>query len=641
MMKSRGVLGWIAALSLGAVGCVDDAETSTTESEIGGWGAVLADGEFDAVGLLALPAATCTGTLIAERFVLTGSHCICPEAAQCESLPDVVTGSFTLFNVPRVGESTPGDVTYPVRQVFAHPNYEVAGYQQNDIAVIELGPVASGPAADVPPVPLATSTPSVGTSVTLVGYGEAGGLAPDGYHCLIGAGDKRAGTTTITQISNGGAGDLSYLYNTFNIHGCPQDSGGPAFAGPDGPIVGVNVSQNGGKVVANYLSLISRQVVSPGNHVTVFDLDDEAECDPFCPPVVPDPNSLYVDNMPDSQLGWLDPGDVQLTGDFRNTGSDQILYINRVGSTGGSNGLIKIASYADGFAPAAVLYWQAWNSPYHIGFNQFVNTNDKYLVGDFRGLGYDQLLMVNQAGSGPQFKVIDFTGAAPAARYSSTYTNDPLVGWHDADDTMVAGNFRGLGHDQVMLINRAGSDGRIVIVDLSDATVPAEWLYFEHHVDGVQLNGWTDVGDLAIAGDFRGLGYDQIMFVNRGGGTGRVLVADFHDGWFPAEWQYYEPYGGSSLLDGFHDSTVDVALAGDFRGLGYDQVAFVNRNAPWFNRALVADFADGVAPATATYLLTQAQSSPILSRIDTADSILAGDVTARGQDSLVSLKPTL
>jgi hypothetical protein len=61
------------------------------------------------------------------------------------------------------------------------------------------------------------------------------------------------------------------------------------------------------------------------------------------------------------------------------------------------------------------------------------------------------------------------------------------------------------------------------------------WRYFEAYSDGTQLSGWHDAGDLLLAGDFRNLGHDQVMFVNRGAGDHRLLVADFTDGAFPAE----------------------------------------------------------------------------------------------------------
>ena len=58
--------------------------------------------------------------------------------------------------------------------------------------------------------------------------------------------------------------------------------------------------------------------------------------------------------------------------------------------------------------------------------------------------------------------------------------------------------------------------------------------------------------------------------------AGRVLVADFGDGSPPAVVLYWENWGQSTLLNGWHDSD-DIQLVGDFRGVGRDQMLFVNR----------------------------------------------------------------
>ena len=261
--------------------------------------------------------------------------------------------------------------------------------------------------------------------------------------------------------------------------------------------------------------------------------------------------------------------------------------------------------------------------------------------------------MLNQSGAGEQIRIVDLGGIQPDPDpwYLSTYASEPLVGWHDPDDAILVGDFRGLGHDQVMFINRGGSQGRIAIVDFSDRNPPGEWVYFEGYDSSALLNGWHDANDRLVAGDFRGFGYDQVMFINNAGFHGRVLIADFHDGVPPAEIDYWEPWGGSSILDGFHDHAVDVVLAGTFTGQPHDVVAFVNRNAPWFNRVLVADFSDGVAPAEARFIQTQAQAAPILPRIDPGDLVLAGTLAPRvvvpipgvcrgGYDRLVTIERT-
>jgi hypothetical protein len=59
--------------------------------------------------------------------------------------------------------------------------------------------------------------------------------------------------------------------------------------------------------------------------------------------------------------------------------------------------------------------------------------------------------------------------------------------------------------------------------------------------------------DLQLVGDFMGLGRDQVLFINRSGGGGRVMIADFSGGQPPAQVRYWENWGQSPLLDGWHD----------------------------------------------------------------------------------------
>jgi hypothetical protein len=82
-----------------------------------------------------------------------------------------------------------------------------------------------------------------------------------------------------------------------------------------------------------------------------------------------------------------------------------------------------------------------------------------------------------------------------------------------------------------------------------------------------------------------GLGHDQIMFMNRSGEAGRVLVADF-GARAPAKLRYLEAWGASPLLNGWQDDD-DVHLAGRFRPGTHDALLM-------FNNALVTGQRDVV-----------------------------------------------
>jgi hypothetical protein len=185
--------------------------------------------------------------------------------------------------------------------------------------------------------------------------------------------------------------------------------------------------------------------------------------------------------------------------------------------------------------------------------------------------------------TGGRVMVADFSSGNPPAqgRYWENWGHNPLLnGWHDAEDLQLVGDFMGLGHDQVLFINRLNAnDGRVMIADFSDGNPPAEVRYWENWGENPLFNGWHDDGDLQLVGDFMGLGHDQVLFVNRqNANDGRVLIADFSSGNPPgAQIRYWENWGEHPLLNGWHDDD-DLQLVGDFTGSGHDEVLFINRS---------------------------------------------------------------
>ncbi len=302
------------------------------------------------------------------------------------------------------------------------------------------------------------------------------------------------------------------------------------------------------------------------------------------------PNIHYEEAWSASTLldGWHNPSDIKLAGDFRGLGYDQMLFIN----TSGVGGRVIITDYRDGAVPAEVRYHESWGQSGVL--NGWHDPEDLQLTGDFLNRGHDQVLFFNRSGTGGRVMISDFSdGAVPAeAGYHEAWgTPNSFEDCSDPDDKLYVGDFRGLGYDQVLCLNRSGTGARVKILDFSTGVAPAQVRYVEASGAFTVLDNLMDADDNQAVGDFRGLGYDQLLLVN-GGTTGTaMLIADFSDGVAPAEVRYSEAQGVSF----YPSALVHQILVGDFRGLGHDQVLYGNWSDPTYSTGIL-DFSDGVAP---------------------------------------------
>jgi hypothetical protein len=180
----------------------------------------------------------------------------------------------------------------------------------------------------------------------------------------------------------------------------------------------------------------------------------------------------------------------------------------------------------------------------------------------------------------PRVVAVDLAGGPQnvVIRYVEQPGDDPtLDGWTKVGDACLVGDFLNKGFDQVLLFNRDPQGGRFMIVSFASGEPPVGVLLSEEWGDSDWLDGWDDSAQLQLSGDFMGLGYDQVLFINRTGGGGRAMVVDFAPGAAGAKIRYYEPRGLNPWLDGI-DGDGRLRLVGDFAGIGRDQILFVERD---------------------------------------------------------------
>jgi hypothetical protein len=172
MMTIAALVGLLVTTS------VTGAHASTQEATpevVGGSAALIADAPWQ-VALLssaqtnAYDAQFCGGSLISTQWIITAAHCV------YDLVPSqlrIQAGNSALSTTTLGGKS--------VAEIIVHPDYDYSVL--NDIALVRLSAPLTPVANSIAPIPLVSSTPPVGASVLVTGWGatnNAGTSYPTG-----------------------------------------------------------------------------------------------------------------------------------------------------------------------------------------------------------------------------------------------------------------------------------------------------------------------------------------------------------------------------------------------------------------------------------------------------------------------------
>jgi beta-glucanase (GH16 family) len=179
------------------------------------------------------------------------------------------------------------------------------------------------------------------------------------------------------------------------------------------------------------------------------------------------------------------------------------------------------------------------------------STKDRYISGRFEGNGKAQLLGISDAESA---EMMDFNVSSWVTAWSNKFgfPNWVLI----RDDKYIVGDFAGLGRDQVLAINDDDGQAQLMSYSASSKSWNTPW-----STGGGKIAWWyMHKEDQYIAGDFAGLGFDQLLAINYADGWAQLME------YYGGSWHMIWTNSGNHWISAWYLSAGDKYLSGNFQG---------------------------------------------------------------------------
>lgn len=260
------------------------------------------------------------------------------------------------------------------------------------------------------------------------------------------------------------------------------------------------------------------------------------------------------------QIHWWDmnPTDGYLSGKFEGNGKAQLL-----------------ARSIKGWAQMMNFNGSSWDTPWTNGGTSKIhwwdmNPDDKYVVGDFAGVGRDQLLAINDDDGWAQFMSYNVSSSSWDTPWTNSGTGK--IAWWDMHnvDQYIAGDFAGLGFDQLLAINY--TNGWAQLMEYYAGSWHMIWSNNGNH----WISGWyLSAGDKYLSGNFQGNANRQKgLLTIATNGDGYAALLKFSGG----QWYNVWDNGGSGKIHWWYMNPTDKYFVGNFDGGNTDQVLAVATN---------------------------------------------------------------